>query len=104
MCNTAKAASQGLPLFILLILAVCVCSLAVHFIADGLAPVTISPGFDLAALGGFEHPFDEHCEDNFIVPFQTHSSIEQPATAMQAAPATGAFSFPISPLLPPPNL
>jgi|WetSurMetagenome_2_1015567.scaffolds.fasta_scaffold1821179_1 hypothetical protein len=104
MCNTAKAASQGLPLYILLVLAVCVCSLAVHFIADGLAPVAINPGLDLAALGELAHLCGEHCEDNFIVPFQTHPSIEHPATAMQAAPATGAFSFPISPLLPPPNL
>jgi hypothetical protein len=103
MCNSDETASQGLAWQFLLILAVCVCSLAVHFIAEGLAPVPISPGIGLAAQEGLAHLVAEHCEDNFFFPFQVHPPVKHPAAVLQAALATGAPSFLISPLLPPPN-
>jgi hypothetical protein len=103
MCNMAKTCSLSLPLHILLILAVCVCSLAMHFFAEGLAPVSGGIGLDLTAQGGHAHLADEHSEDNFIFPFLTFQLISHPAADLQAALATGEHSFSTSPLLPPPN-
>ena len=103
MCNMDEAASQRLPLHILFVLAVCASSLAVHFIADGLAPVAGSPGYDLDTQRGLAHLVDELCEDNFILPFLTCLPVEHIAAFLQSAVATGALFFSISPLLPPPN-
>ena len=103
MSNMDKAASLRLPLQILLVLAVCVCSLAMHLVAEGLAPVAGGPGFALAAQGGHALQVNEHCEDNFIFPFMTLLPVERPAASLQSAVATEAHAFPISPLLPPPN-
>ena len=103
MCNTGKAASQGLPLQLLLTLVVCAGALAVHFVAEELAPMAIGPGIDLAEQGGLAHLVAEHCEDNFIFPFQVHLAVERRAADLQLALATEPHSFLISPLLPPPN-
>jgi hypothetical protein len=103
MCGKDKGASLRLPLHILLVLAVCACSLAVHFVAEGLAPEVAGPGCNQDTQRGHVHLVDEHCEDYFIFPFLTHLPVEQIAAFFQSALATGALFFPISPLLPPPN-
>jgi hypothetical protein len=104
MCNTDKAASQHLPMQLLLFLVMCVSSLAVHFIAEELVGVAISPRFDLTANEVTTHLPGEHGEDNFIVPYQTRPPAEQSSATLQATLATGAYSFLIPPLLPPPNI
>ena len=103
MCSKDKTTSLHLPLHILLTLAFCTCSLAVHFAADGLAPVTEAQGYDLAVQGVQTLQVDEHSEDNFILPSLTSLPVELPTTALQSVVATGTTSFLISPLLPPPN-
>jgi len=103
MCNMDEATARHLPLHILLILAICVCSLAVHFVAEGLAPEVTGPRCNQDTQRGHVHLVDEHCEDYFIFPFLTHLPVEQIAAFLQSALATGAHFFPISPLLPPPN-
>jgi hypothetical protein len=103
MCNMAKVSSLSLSLPILLILAVCIFSLATHFLSEGLTPVAENSGVGLTSLDGHAHLVDELCEDNFIFPFQTCLLVEHPTTALQAVLATGERSFSASPLLPPPN-
>jgi hypothetical protein len=92
-----------LPLRVVLILAVCICGLAVHFVAEGLSPVAGAPGFDLAAQGGQTHLVHEHCEDNFVFLSPTRLTVEHVVMHLASPAATGAFSISISPLLPPPN-
>jgi hypothetical protein len=103
MCSKDKTASLHLPLHILLTLAFCTCSLAVHFAAEGLAPVTKGQGYDLAAQGVQALQVDEHSEDNFILSSQTSLPVEHPATTLLSLVATRTPSFLISPPLPPPN-
>jgi hypothetical protein len=103
MCSRDKTISLHMPFYILLILVVCACNLALHFVAEGLAPVTGGPGYDLSTQGGQAHPVNEHSEDNFIFPSLTCLSADHPEAALQSIVATETRSFPISPLLPPPN-
>ena len=103
MYSRDKTAALHLPLQILLILGACICSLAVHFAAEGLVPVAGGSGYDQASPGGVAYQVDEQGEDNIILPVLTRLPIEHPAAPLQFAVAIEARSFPISPLLPPPN-
>ncbi len=103
MYSKDKAAGLHLPLHILLTLAFCTCSLAVHFAAEGLAPATKGQGYDLATQGVQALQVDEHSEDNFILPSKTSLPVENPATTLPSLMATRTPSFLILPLLPPPN-
>ena len=77
MCNMDEATTRHLPLHILLILAICVCSLAVHFVAEGLAPEVTGPRCNQDTQRGHVHLVDEHCEDYFIFPFLNHLPVER---------------------------
>lgn len=102
MYNRDKVAARRLPLY-LLVLVICICSLAVHFTAEGLPPVTGSHGFDRAAQGEDTNQVGEQGEDNIILPFLTHLPFEHPTASLQCASAAEAHSLPISPLFQPPN-
>lgn len=103
MSSKVKPLTVHLPLRALLILAVCACGLAAHFIFEGLAPVDGQTGFDLAAQAGHTHPACEDCEDDFVFSSPGHLPVELFFT--QPVPQASARSFHplISPLLPPPN-
>lgn len=103
MSSKVKPLTVHLPLRALLILAVCACGLAAHFIFEGLAPVDGQTGFDLAAQAGHAHPACEDCEDDFVFSSPGHLPVELFFT--QPVPQASARSFHplISPLLPPPN-
>jgi hypothetical protein len=103
MCSMDKTAALHLPQYILLILVVCACILAVHFVAEGLAPVPGEAMFDRVAQGGQAFQVDEQSENNFIFPSLTRLPFEPPAAPLQCVVAFEAHSFSLSPLLPPPN-
>ena len=104
MYGRDKFSPLHLPLRVIIVLVICACSVAVHFVAEGLAPVAGgAPGFDLAEQGGHTHLDYEHCEDNFISPFLTCLPVEHTVARLPSAVATCAFSLSISLLLPPPN-
>jgi hypothetical protein len=92
-----------LPLHFLLILGICFCSLAVHLVAEGLTPVIRVPGSVWTVQGEQSPQVNELSEDNFILPSQSRLPVEHPAALLPCALETGGHSFPISPLLPPPN-
>ncbi len=103
MSSRDKVAALRLPLPILLVLAICFCSLAVHFAAEGLAPVAGGSGYDQASPGGDAYQVGEQGEDNIILPVLTRPHFEHYAASLLCIVAIEARSFTISPLLPPPN-
>jgi hypothetical protein len=98
-----EAAPQRLSLHILLTLVVCACSLAVHFVGEGLAPAAADPGVISPALGGCTHLDDGDCEDSFVFPSTTNLPVKYSAAHVPSTVPSGACSFLILPLLPPPN-
>lgn len=87
---------------VILVLVICACSLAIHFVAEGLSPVN-GPGFDLVSDAGHTHPVHEHSDDSFVLGGAISSSFEHLPAFLSCPSARGAFSLSISPLLPPPN-
>jgi len=103
MSSTAKAAPVHLPLRVILILAVCACSLAVHFLAEGLVPAQGQFMLELFGQGGEVHSVHEHSEDHFVFSLQGSFPVARlfmPAPALAEARSCSVL---ISPLLPPPN-
>lgn len=92
-----------LPLHISFFLVICVCSLAVHFVAEGLAPVDGQIVFDLSTQEGNGHPVHEHGEDQFVFSSLDCVHVDCSLTwPVSQAPAR-SLSILISPLIPPPN-
>ncbi len=90
------------PLRLLIILIVCACSMAVHFVAEELGPVAGIPGSNLTAQSGDAHLFQDNCEDNFVFPLQIGQPFENVVAHVESMGVTRAFSYSIPPLLPPP--
>lgn len=88
---------------VILIILLCVCGMAVHFIAEGLAPACGVPGVDLMAQAGYAHGIHEHSEDHFVISPLTRLLVEHIAVCLAYPAAPSAFSFSLSPQLPPPN-
>jgi hypothetical protein len=87
---------------VILVLVICACSLAVHFVAEGLLPVD-GPGFDLVTNGGHAHPVHEHGDDYFVLVCPNSLPLENLSAFLPYPPENGVFLLSISPLLPPPN-
>jgi hypothetical protein len=103
MSSRDKTSPVLLPLRVILVLVICICSLAVHFIAEGLSPVDGQTVFELTAQGGHAHPVHEHSEDYFVFSSLGRLHVEHlPTWPVSQAPAR-SLSVLISPLLPPPN-
>lgn len=98
-----KESPVRLSLSVSIMFILCTCSLALHFVAEGLAPEAGVPGLDLVEPGGHAHLVNEHCEDIFIFPILTRLPAVHTVTHLAAPVATEAFALSISPLLPPPN-
>jgi hypothetical protein len=63
-----KVSPDYLPLRILVILSICVCSLVMHFVAESLGPVAWSAAFEiLEDRGDFDSDHDD-TEDDFALP------------------------------------
>ena len=103
MSSRAKASPPRLPLGVLFILTLCACSLALHFVLEGLAAAVEQPALELDEPGNHAHLTPEHCDDPFIFTFPERLPIEHTALLSEFSPLTGTFAFAISPLLPPPN-
>jgi len=92
-----------LPARVILVIFICAGSLAVHFLAESLAPDSGPAAFDLVQHGGRAYVDLERGEEDFVLPSLTRLSVEHlpvpPVSLRTGAPS----SFPISPLLPPPN-
>jgi hypothetical protein len=103
MFGRDKAAAPLVSLGVILILAVCACSVAAHLVADGLITQAEGPGFDFAAerVGDdFEH---EHADDHFIVLAMGLQELEYFLAPLTPCLQCCSLSVYISPLLPPPN-
>jgi hypothetical protein len=102
MCNMAKH-SFRLPLYLTILLFICVCGLVGHIMSDSLRANNYPAIFDLVQHGGHVYA-DEGCDqDDLVFPSITHWSAEYfsvPPAAMRTARPS---YLPISPLLPPPN-
>jgi hypothetical protein len=87
---------------VILVLVICIWSLAVHFVMEGLSPAG-GPGFDFVTEAGHTHPVHEHSDDDFVLVRAIPSSQDLPTAFLSCPAISGAFSYSISPLLPPPN-
>jgi hypothetical protein len=67
MSGRDRLSPQRVSTYILLLLILCTCSLAVHFIAEGLGPGLLSLG--MTGQAGHALPFNEHTQDLFIYSF-----------------------------------
>ena len=92
-----------LPLGAILVLALCACGLAVHFVVEGLAGLAGPSAFELAARGEQMHPLQEHCDDGFVFPLLVRLPADHTLAQPASLGAASAFSLSIPPLLPPPN-
>ena len=88
---------------VLLILILCACSVAVHFIAEGVAPSSNRQGLDLVAQEVCSEADHEHSEDHFLFPILTEAPAEFSALIVISTLTSRAFSFSLCPQLPPPN-
>jgi hypothetical protein len=102
MCGRVRSSSTLSP-GVTLILILCVCGLAVHFVAEDLAATGRTPGWDLLAQTGHTDDAHEDSEDHFIFPLVTHLPIEHSAVHLVFLVSSPAFSFSLTPQLPPPN-
>ncbi len=98
-----KGSPVHLSISVRFIFILCACSLALHFVAEGLAPVAGVPGFDLVEQGGHAHLVHEHGEDRFIFPILTRLPAAHTDAHLTSPVVTGAFFLSLSPLMPPPN-
>ena len=99
MCTRDKV-SPSLSLIATLILLLCACAVAVHFIAEGFTLAAGETGFDLVAQEGYAH---EHSEDHFVLPFSIRLEIKYTAIYVISPLISHAFSFFLSPQPPPPD-
>jgi hypothetical protein len=103
MYNRDRITSLRLPLPFLLVLVVCVCSLAIHFVAEGLAPVAGGPEINRAGLVEQAHLLIEHCDEDFIFPCLIQPPAEHSSISLPYALISGVHSFTTSPLPQPPD-
>jgi hypothetical protein len=103
MCVRDDRLLNRMPLRVILVFAVCICSLVVHLAAEGLSPAAENPVLEVAERGEHVHPVHEHCDDHFILPLLGCLPAEHATVPLQPPAAVAALAFSISPLLPPPN-
>lgn len=92
----ARTAAGRPPTWMLLLLAICLTSLAVHFYAESLAPAAAPSTFFVSESPGH---FDDHFVQAPDRPVQEHGLLVSPAP--EAAQVRAVFG--LLPLLPPPN-
>lgn len=85
-----------------LVLMAFACSLAVHFMAEGISPAG-SPGFGFITEIEHTHLVHEHGEDHFVLIRLIPSSLDHAPKLISSPDISTAFLYSISPLLPPPN-
>jgi hypothetical protein len=102
MCARGKSPTRLSPCT-LLILLMCVCGLAVHFIAEDLMSFNGISSLDLFAQAGLADGTHEHSEDHFVFPCITRLPIVHSTGHLVFRMSSNAFSFSLSPQLPPPN-
>jgi len=102
MCARASSRARLSP-GMLMVLLLCVCVLAAHFIAEDLLPAGGIPTLDLSAQSGLADSLHEHSEDHFVFPLLTHPPVDLSAFHLGDPDSSAAFGFSISPQLPPPN-
>lgn len=92
----ARTAPAHLPLWMVLLLAACLCGLAVHLFAESLGSTSLSPVRARAESAG-------HFDDHFVLssPVSICLSLLQPNKFLPASLPRTSFGLP--PLLPPPN-
>jgi hypothetical protein len=103
MFGRDRAAAPLISLGIILILAVFVCSMAAHLVADGLMAQAEGPGFDLTGEGVGANVEHEHSDDHFIVLAMGLQELEYFLAPLTPCLQCRSLSVYISPLLPPPN-
>gem|GEM_PF-2342075 len=104
MSGRVRSTPLHLSMRVLLLLSICACSLAVHFIAEGLEPGSGQPVYELAGQAEHAHSIHEHSEDHFIYSFLGVSSPVNLFLPTLLPRASRSQSLSISPQLPPPNL
>jgi hypothetical protein len=94
---------RAISAWVILVLVICTCSLAVHFVAEGWASQAELPSFDMAVDGGDLDPDHEHLDDHFVFRSVSFRGLESSLAALIPQSRLHPFSVCISPLPPPPN-
>lgn len=95
--------SLHLPLYIHVILVICIFALAVHFLAEDLSSAHSGLPFELTEQRGHADPIHEHAEDDFVFSLPGRSYQEGLLVPTLLIIPLHLASISISPLLPPPN-
>ncbi len=103
MSSKGDPALRCQSLHVIFILVLCILSLAVHFVAEGLSPRTGVPGFHLTRAGGQTSLVHEHGEDQFVLAAQEHTRVEHSIPGVISLKPAHSLSALIPPILPPPN-
>ncbi len=104
MSGKDRSAPLHVSIRLLLLLTICTCSLAVHFIAEGMVPESGQPISEMTGQMGHPQQVHEHSEDNFIYSFLGVSSLVVLFLPRLLPRVSRSQSLSISPQLPPPNL
>jgi len=103
MSGKGKLLLRGSPIRVFLVITICVCSMAIHYIGEGLLLPGVQLGSEIAGEGGSFHSSHGDSEDNFVFPSITPMQAETLVFHPHPTISTAAFTYCISPLLPPPN-
>lgn len=103
MSSRDRLSPLRLPSRVIIVLIICGCSLAVHFIVERLAPVDGQMVLQLTAHGGYMHHHHEDSEDHFVLPSLGPLHIERFLTCPAYLEPPYSLSALVSPILPPPN-
>jgi hypothetical protein len=100
----ARDKSQsGLSRRCLLILGVCTCALAFHFIAEDVAAIGSVPGMNLTVQTGLAGSLHEHGEDQFVPPLLSSAPVDSSGICLVPQIMSNTHIFSPSPQPPPPN-
>jgi hypothetical protein len=92
-----------LPLYLLILLAICACGLVVHFMAESLGSNSNLAVYDLVRHGGHANAHQGCGEDYFIFSLPSRMSAEYVPIPVTLQGTTHPSILPNSPLPPPPN-
>lgn len=91
------------PICNIMALALCICSLSIHFAADSSSATNSSGSYELATEGGQSQDPLEHPEDDFVLSAQNSTYFSNLFSSSFLAAEIFSFLPVFLPLLPPPK-
>ncbi len=104
MSGKGELPLQRAAIWVFTAILICICALSIHKLNEGLVAINLQTGSPIAESGDSTCVILDDADDYFIFTFITPSHDEISVINAHSLPTATAFSYWISPLLPPPNL